>query len=151
MQYDIRIETLKEQHAAVVMEKVPVAGIGTFVGEAFGLVMAALGPQHAFPIGPPFAKYRMLGDAFEVAAGFPVAAPITAAGRVVPLDLPGGTVATTTHVGTYDAVAQAYDAIMHWLPGQLLVPAGDPWEVYLDGPDVEQPRTIVHVPCRPAS
>lgn len=150
MTYDIRLESTQEQAVAVVTETVPVAGIGRFVGEAFSLVMQALQAQHTFPVGPPFARYRMLDGSFEVSAGFPVPVPVAASGRVVAASLPGGAAATTTHVGSYDTVAQAYDAVMAWLPTQGQVVAGDPWETYLDGPEVAQPRTVVHVPCRPA-
>jgi effector-binding domain-containing protein len=68
-------------------------------------------------------------------------------GRVVPGSLPGGEVATTTHVGSYDDVAAAYSAVERWLDDQGLVPVGDPWESYLDGPEVAQPRTVVCFPC----
>ena len=150
MDYEMQIETLQPTATAVVTATLPVAGIGPFVGEAFGLVMQALQAQHAFPVGPPFARYRMHGDTFEVSAGFPVAAPITAADRVVPASLPGGQVASTVHLGAYDEVSRAYDAILAWLPTQHLAPAGDPWEQYLDGPEVAQPRTLVHLPVAPA-
>lgn len=150
MTYDITLETMTERPAAVVTATLPVASIGPFVGEAFGLVMQALGAAHSFPAGEPFASYRMHGDTFDVSAGFPVAAPVAASGRIVPFTLPGGTVATTMHIGPYDGVAAAYDAIMVWLGQEHLVPAGDPWEVYLDGPEVAMPRTRVCVPCRPA-
>jgi effector-binding domain-containing protein len=32
-----------------------------------------------------------------------------------------------------------------------LAPAGDAWEVYLDEPDVAQPRTLVVLPTRSAA
>ena len=150
MTYDITLETLQPQAAAVVTETLPIASIGPFVGEAFGLVMQALQAQGAFPVGPPFASYHMHGDTFVVSAGFPVAHPVAPSGRVAPMQLPGGQAAVTTHVGAYDAVSQAYDAIMAWLPSAHLAPAGDPWESYLDGPEVAQPRTLVHLPVRPA-
>lgn len=150
MDYEMKIETLQPQHAAVVTETLPVQSIGPFIGEAFGLVMQVLQEQHGFPVGPPFASYRMLGDAFIVSAGFPVARPITSSGRVVPMDLPGGRTVMTMHTGAYDAVVHAYDAIMAWLPSQGLVPAGDPWEQYLDGPEVPLPRTLLHMPVAPA-
>jgi len=113
-------------------------------------VMQALQEQHAFPVGPPFASYRMDGDTFVVSAGFPVRLPITAAGRVVPSSLPGGQVVSTLHIGPYEQVAQAYDAMMSWLPAHHLAPTGDPWEQYLDGPEVAQPRTLVHLPVAQA-
>lgn len=150
MKYEMRVQTLQPATAAVVTETLPIATIGPFIGEAVGLVMQALQAQHAFPVGPPFASYHMQGETFVVSAGFPVARPFTADGRVVPMELPGGPTVITMHVGAYDEVAQAYDAIMAWLPSQNLLPAGDPWEQYLDGPEVAQPRTLLHQPVRDA-
>ena len=148
MSYEMKLEELQMQRAAVVTARLAVDAIGPFMGEAFGLVIAALQSQHSFPAGPPFARYHVLGAEFEVSAGFPVAMPIHEEGRVVPTELPAGPCVTTMHVGGYDGVKDAYDAIMAWLPGQKLVPAGDPWEQYLDGPEVAQPRTLVHLPVR---
>ena len=28
--------------------------------------------------------------------------------------------------------------------------AGAPWESYIDGPEVAEPRTLVYLPCKPA-
>lgn len=149
MEYEINVEQLGEQHAAAVVKQVPIAQIGAFIGEAFGLVMAELAAQRITPSGPPFARYDMRGSVFEVTAGFPTPLPIASRDRVIATNLPAGTVATTMHVGAYDAVKDAYDAVMEWLPTQSLRPTGDPWEVYLDGPEVMNPRTVVFVPCGP--
>lgn len=149
MKYEINVEQIGEQSAAAVVKKAPVAQIGEFIGEAFRLVIAELTAQHITPAGPPFARYKMLGDTFEVTAGFPTPQPIATRERVIATTLPSGTVATTMHVGAYDEVKDAYDAIMAWLPEHGMHVAGDPWEVYLDGPEVAEPRTILRVPCQP--
>lgn len=149
MEYQIKIEDIGAQRVAAVVEKVPISEVGAFIGEAFRLVMAALKEQQLAPSGPPFARYQMLGDTFEVTAGFPTEGRVEATGRVVSAELPGGSVATTAHIGAYDHVNLAYDAIMAWLPTQGMQASGDTWEVYLDGPEVAEPRTIVRVPCRP--
>jgi effector-binding domain-containing protein len=74
---------------------------------------------------------------------------VTAAGRVEPAVLPGGTVARTLHVGSYDTVAAAYEATESYLTDNGYEPSGPAWECYLDEPDVPQPRTEVFMPCRP--
>jgi hypothetical protein len=45
------------------------------------------------------------------------------------------------------ATQAGYIAVRQWLEAQDLAPSGDPWESYLDGPDVPQPRTVVSAPC----
>lgn len=91
---------------------------------------------------------------FEVEAGFPVTAPITASGEVHPSALPGGPVATTIHIGPYDEMEPAYRALAEWIAEHGGEPAGDAWENYFSGP-VSQPdpatwRTEIVQPYRVA-
>lgn len=137
----------EEQPAAVVCAHAAVAELPAFLGAAYGEVLTALGAQHVAPAGPPFARYRPSGDGFDVEAGFPAARTVTASGRVQPATLPGGDVATSLHRGDYAGVGEVYRAITEWLPAHGYAVAGAPWESYLDGPEVPEPRTLVSVPC----
>jgi effector-binding domain-containing protein len=147
--YEVAVEELEPQPAAVVREHVDVAGLPEFLGTAFSDVMRALGAQGLAPAGPPFARYRPDADGFDVEAGFPTFERLVPAGRVDVELLPGGLTAIVLHRGAYDAVAAAYDAATSWLADNGYVPAGEPWESYLDDPEVAEPRTLVHMPCRP--
>lgn len=148
MPYVIRIQERAEQPAAVVRGHVTTEEIPAFVGAAFGETLAAMTAQHRVPAGPPFGRYRVVdGDGFDVEAGFPTSTAIIASGRVEPSALPGGTVATTVHTGSYDGVAEAYRAVEAWLEAEGYRITGAPWESYLDGPEVPEPRTEVNVPC----
>ena len=69
-------------------------------------------------------------------------------GRVEPSTLPGGHVATTMHVGSYADLGAASDAAQQFLTDEGYEVAGAPWECYLDGPEVAEPRTEVFMPCR---
>lgn len=151
MSYDIDLQELPQQTAAVVRAHVGHQGIGDFLGEAFGEVMGAVGHQGLHPAGPPFGRYRPAEDGgWDIEAGFPVSGAAAPEGRVEPMTLPGGRVAHTTHVGDYGSLSAAYEAVTAWLTGQGYVPAGEPWESYLDEPDVANPRTEVYFPCVPA-
>lgn len=147
MTYDVELVELEPQPVAVMCSTQPAAGIGAFLGHAFGAVMQVIGAQGLAPSGIPFARYRMAGDQFEIEAGFPVSGPVTADGDVEPSELPGGTAAQTMHVGAYDAVGAAYEALQAWLADNGWQPSGAPWEQYLDEPTVPQPRTLVTFPC----
>ena len=147
MGYDMELVDLQEQRTAVVRGHVPYAGIAEFLGAAFGEVAEALESQAVGTAGPPFAQYAVRSDGFEIEAGFPTSAPIEPTGRVRAGVLPGGRVARTLHQGPYSEVAAAYDALGAWLADDGYRPAGAPWESYLDGPDVAQPRTMVYFPC----
>lgn len=147
MTYEITLVDLPEQDAAVVRGHVAVDGIGEFLGGAFGEIMGAL---HGVEIvGPPFARYAMPDEGFDVMAGFPVSSPVTQVGRVEPDRLPGGPAATTMHVGSYEGVAAAFEAVQAWVADHGFVVAGDPWESYLDEPEVPEPRTLITFPVRP--
>lgn len=150
MDYVVDVIELVEQPTAVVRGTVAEEGVGDFLGGVFGEVVQALGAQGLAPAGPPFACYVITAAGFEVEAGFPCSGPVVPAGRVVPATLPAGRAAIVLHRGPYAEVAAAYRAAEAWLGENGWVATGPPWEAYLDGPEVAQPRTIVHVPCRPS-
>ena len=147
MEYSISVEERAQQPAAVVRGHVTTEEITDFLGAAFDETLAAIAAQHRVPAGPPFGRYRIVDDGFDVEAGFPASAEVVASGRVEATTLPGGLVATTIHTGSYDGMAEAYRAVEEWLETEGYRVSGAPWEFYLDAPDVLEPRTEVHFPC----
>jgi effector-binding domain-containing protein len=148
--YEIQLADLQEQHVALVRGHIPVTEIPGFLGGAFAEVPAVAARQGLRLTGMPYGRYRFAPDGtLDVEAGFPVSGIVTAAGRVEPGVLPGGTVARTLHVGSYDTVAAAYEATESYLTENGYEPVGPAWECYLDEPDVKEPRTEVFMPCRP--
>lgn len=151
MSYEVQVVELAEQPAAVVREHVAHDGIAAFLGPAFSDVMAAVGAQHVQVAGAPFGRYRPTEDGgWDIEAGFPVATAISEQGRVLATSLPGGRAARTLHVGDYQALGAAYEAVTKWLIDNGFVASGQPWECYLDGPEVANPRTEVYFPFREA-
>jgi len=159
--YEVRMADLQEQHAAVVCGRVTMDRIADFLGGAFSEVVQVVAAQGLHPTGPPFARYRFLEEdgaqgtasgglkELDIEAGFPVSGGLAQAGRVEAAKLPGGHVATTLHVGSYDDLGAAYDAAQQFLTDEGYEVAGAPWECYLDEPEVPEPRTEVFMPCRP--
>lgn len=147
MNYDIHTVEIESQHAAVVSGTCGMEEVGPFVGRAFEQVLSALAHEAVAVDGKPFARYDMVDGGFRVEAGFPCPANLDLDGDVHTITLPGGTAAVTTHVGAYSDVASAYQAIEQWFAASGHRPTGAPWETYLDGPDVPQPRTTVTWPC----
>jgi effector-binding domain-containing protein len=146
--YDVTLVDLVEQRAAVVCAHLHTEEIGAFVGPAFGEVMGAVGRSGQQVTGVPFARYHMTGkDEFDVEAGFPVPEAVPSVGRVETVTLPGGPAARVLHRGAYGDVGSAYAAGMGWIAEHGYRPTGDPWERYLDEPDVAEPRTEVLLPC----
>ena len=147
---EIELTEREAQPTAVVRGRVAPPGLPEFLGGAFGEVMGVLSAQHRTPAGPPYGRYRVTPDGFDVEAGFPADGPVAASGRVTPDELPGGPVVTALHLGGYEDVGTTYEAVTAWLAGHGYQAAGEPWECYLDGPEVAEPRTLVCFPVRSA-
>ncbi len=149
MDHHVEHVELDEQPTAVVHALVPKEGIAEFLGGAFGEVMGVIGAQGLRPDGMPFGCYVPTPDGFQVEAGFPTSARVEPAGRVVPSVLPKGHAVVVQHKGPYSGVGAAYEAAEAWLADNGWEGTGPPWEAYLDGPEVAEPRTNVYHPCRP--
>ncbi len=147
MEYEITLAEAPEVDVAVVRGRVDHEGIPAFVGQAFGEVLAVVGEEAV--CGPPFSRYAMLPGAWDIRSGFPVSASIEPEGSVEPDSLPGGPLVSTLHVGPYQELGMAYDALESWIASHGFAPAGDPWESYLDGPEVPEPRTLISWPVQP--
>jgi effector-binding domain-containing protein len=133
--------TLESTTVAVVRETVPMSELTAYFDRAFHAVMAAAEAQGVAIAGPPVAVYHgMPGESVDVAAGFPISAPVASAeGGVVASELPAGRAAQLLHVGSYDSLEQAYGRIVTWLGEQGLTPAEVMWESYLNEPDPDDP------------
>jgi effector-binding domain-containing protein len=135
---NIRIIEHAEQATAAVREQVPMAELRDFFARAFGDSMAAILAQGAQPAGAPFGKYYGLpGASVDVEAGFPVSAPIAAAGNVVPGTLPGGRVVEAMHVGPYETMESTYSEVERYFADAKLTPGEVMWECYLTDPGTE--------------
>lgn len=146
MDYEIEVVERHPEDTAVISGRVPHGAVGDFIPAALSELFDAVGEDPI--VGPPFCRMDMQGDEFVLEVGFPVERPVTATGRIEPSTLPGGAVATVMNIGPYESVPPAYWAIEEWMREHHYEPTGAPWESYLDGPEVERPRTLVCWPCR---
>jgi hypothetical protein len=147
MTYDVHTVEIDSQHAAVLSRTCSMEELGPFLSEAFDTVLSALARAAVAVDGKPFARYDMVEGGFRVEAGFPCPAALDLDGDVHTITLPGGMAALTTHVGPYAGVGAAYQAIEAWFASSGHRPTAAPWETYLDGPEVPEPRTTVTWPC----
>ena len=139
---------LAPQGTAVLRGIVRPAGIPAFLGHAFSVVAEGAGACGAQLTGPPFARYTMGPGTFAITAGSPVDRALPQQSGVESGELPGGRALRILHVGAYEVVGAAYQAGESWLAAHHKAHQGDPWECYLDEPEVEHPRTVVYVPFR---
>jgi effector-binding domain-containing protein len=143
------IEVLEVQEVAVIRASVAVDRIPAFLSGAFTEVLGVLSAQGVAIAGPPFSRFSMGDHGFDVEAGFPTRAPVVPTGRVEAGELPGGPALVVLHRGAYDDVARDFRIGQKWIAANRWTATGAPWEVYLDGPEVAEPRTLVYMPCRP--
>jgi effector-binding domain-containing protein len=136
--YTVATTRIVARPTAVVRGKVPLTEVGGFVAHAFGSVAAYLERLDVAMAGMPYGRFRHLGDGeFEVEAGFPVATPIEPEGEVEPSSLPGGPAVSTWHLGPYDRVGPAYEAVLGWIERHGYEPEGPAWEVYYTDPHLQ--------------
>jgi effector-binding domain-containing protein len=150
--YEISTRTLVEQPAAVSSATLSIPEIGPWLEQTFGSIAGYLVQHDVAIAGPAFARYGMRDDdRFDVEAGFPTATPVAPQGDIAPGTLPGGPAAVTLHVGPYDQVGEAWEAIGAWVRDHDLEAAADPWEAYLNDPGEDQTtaQTEVILPYRP--
>lgn len=124
------------QAAAVIHLTIPREEIQTVMGPGIGELMATLEAQGIAPSGPWYSHHlRMDPGIFDFEIGVPVSAPISAAGRVAPGQLPAATVARAVYQGPYEGLGAAWGEFHAWIAAQGHTPAADLWECYVAGPE----------------
>ncbi|MGH2994210.1 MAG: GyrI-like domain-containing protein [Solirubrobacterales bacterium] len=139
MPYPIKTTKLKPQPIAAARVTTPPSQLAGAFREVLPEVASYLQSVGATPTGPPFARFfDYTEEEADFEAGFPVAEPVPGGdGRVASGELPGGRAATTIHVGPYEGLQQAHEAIGEWVLANGHDPAGPVWEVYVTGPPDE--------------
>ena len=150
--YEVEVKQVPEQSVLLVRKQTTMEGIGDAMGQAFGELMAYMGPAAITPAGPPLCVYT---EEFDGESGgemwvcMPVPPGAAGKGAVEAAIVPGGTMAATVHQGPYDTLGQAYAAVFGWIEEHGHQPAGPMRDVYLTDPDQVPPeeyRTEVQWP-----
>jgi effector-binding domain-containing protein len=154
MAYNVQLRHRPRRHLAVVKFECGVPDIGRNMSQAFSDVAEYLQNEGIEMQSPAIAYYEPAAPGFKISAGFPVAEPVKGNGRVVAAVLPESDVATTTHVGPYNQLPVAYEAIQAWMKANEREPAdvggGVMWEEYWTPPPAPpaQTRTDVYWPLK---
>ena len=83
-------------------------------------------------------------DPMDVDFGVEVVREFAPTGDVHPVKTPAGEAAIATHLGPYDRLRQAHDAVHAWAAAHNRAFAGQSWEIYGDpGPDPAKIETTV--------
>lgn len=138
MEYKIELKELKPQPMLSIRTSCRVAEIGPVLAEILPEVYYYLDKRGVRPAGPPFTRYHSFdGTMCEIEAGMPVIKPQPGEGRVVAGELPGGAVVSTIHVGPYEGLPSAHDALDAWIRNNGKKSRGPQWESYITDPGEE--------------
>ena len=134
------------KHRVVAQPELP-----TVLGSTFGELYQRIESSGVAPAGPPFVIYHNMpepGGRWEIDVCAPVSAPVLAAPAFEFLDMPAGRIVSVLHIGPYDTLGIAYEAIGNFISDQGLEAAGPPREFYFSEPDVppEKVQTLVEWP-----
>ena len=153
MDYTVVRRDLPQQPIVSIRDRRPAQALPGFLAEAFGEMYGQLGVLGVGPAGPPFVIYHEFGpELIDAEVAIPISRPVLSEGRVQARVLPAATVASTLHVGPYEALGAAYTAVTDWIAVNTCEAAGPFQERYLNGPDQATPaeyRTEVEVPIVP--
>jgi effector-binding domain-containing protein len=145
--YEIEIREVPARRVATIRERVPMTVIGKEMGEGFGEVARGVEAAGSSIDGMPFAIFHEMDpDEVDLELGFPVSGEVES-GRVHGSIEDPSRMVCTMHVGPYEEVAPAYEALTAWIESHGERPGGPPREVYLNEPsEGVVPITEVQMP-----
>ncbi len=152
MAYQCELKEQAAQPALTIRTHTAVQDLPQLFGRTYSAIGQYLGELGEAPAGMPFVAYHDLNmQNLDVEVGFPVAHPMDARGDIQPSQFPGGMLASVWHIGPYDQIGSAYDALTTWIKERGYQPAGPVYEIYYSEPETppEEIRTQVIFPVKP--
>jgi AraC family transcriptional regulator len=151
MEYHVEQGHQARQPYVAIRTTVSMKEIGEVMGPLYGELFGWLGARGIQPAGAPWTRYLGMGqDDAEMEVAAPVGVIPEAEGRIVAGEMASCDYVRTLHVGPYETIEAAYDAIIEAMRDKGLMPAGATWEVYLTDPETEPDpakwETMVYCP-----
>lgn len=144
MEYEITEKQLAPQLALTHRTPVTMQTMGEGIGAAFGVLVEHAAKTGAQWAGPPFILYpEDCEGEFEISVCMPVTPGAEGGERVTLEEVPGGTAASTVHVGRYNEIGKAYVALQKWMTDNDRRPAGMIREIYLNDPEAVPPEELL--------
>ena len=143
MTYQCEIKDQPAQPTLSVRTRAAIGQLPQLLGQTYGAIMQYLGELGEYPVGMPFtAYYNMDMQDLDVEIGFPVSRPLPDRGELKSGALPAGKIATTMHIGPYDTVGPAYEALTQYMQANGYTPSGVAYEFYFSDPQTTPPEQI---------
>jgi effector-binding domain-containing protein len=136
MAYEVVVETVTARHLAAVRRRVRIGEVASAWKPALDRVWAFLRRQEGLRTdGHNIFLYHhpaQREDPMDIDFGVEVSGPFEAEGEVRPAQTPAGEVARTAHVGPYDRIKEAHDAVHAWREAHGRDIGAASWEIYGD-------------------
>jgi effector-binding domain-containing protein len=138
MKYDVVVETTPAEPMAAVRAKVTISNIAQAWKPALDQVWTflkangGLGPGHNLFL---YHHPERRDEAMDIDFGVQVAHLFESEGNVQCIKTPAGEVARTVHIGPYDKLGDAHNAIHAWCAANNRKIAQASWEIYGDWSD----------------
>lgn len=143
MEYRCELLDRPAQPTLVVRTRAPAQSLPQVVGQAYGAIMQYATQLGIQPSGAPFvAYYNMDLEDLDMEIGFPFAQKPTGKGDVLAGEIPGGIAAACLHIGPYNQLGAAYEALQKWMQANGYVPSGVAYEFYLNDPQATPPAEL---------
>ncbi len=149
--YVCEIKDQPERPTLCIRTHAAVQDLPQLFGQAYGALMQYMSEMGVQPAGEPFAAYyNMDMQNLDIEIGFPVTTPVSDRGEIKCSALPAGKFASTVHIGPYDTVGPAYEALTQYVKESGYEPTGVAYEFYFSGPDTppEEIRTGIVYPLK---
>ena len=151
MEYQCELKEQAAQPALSVRTHAAVQDLPALFGKAYGAIMQYLAELGEQPVGMPFAAYYDMNmQNMDVEIGFPVGRPLAGKGEIQASEFPGGKLASVMHIGPYDQMGPAYDALTQWTKAQGYEATGVAYELFYSEPETPpmEIRTEIMFPLK---
>lgn len=136
MSYDCTINEKPDQAVLSIRTRTAVGNLPNVLGRAYGRLVQYLGELDESPTGAPFVGYyNMDMQDLNIEVGFPVSRSLQAKNDMQPGQIPGGKQATCLHVGPYNTLEPAYNALIEYIGQSGHEAKGVAYEFYLNDPN----------------
>ena len=138
MAYEVVVEAVEAELLAAVLDTVPISGITQAWKPALDQVWAFLRTHPELGPGQNLVLYHhpeVRTAPMDIDFGVQVARRFEAEGAVRCVETPAGEVASTVHIGPYDQLRGAHDAIHAWCAANRRRISNASWEIYGDWTD----------------
>jgi effector-binding domain-containing protein len=143
MSYQCELLDRSTQPTLTIRTRSAVQNLPQVLGQAWGAIMQYAEPLGFQPCGAPFVAYHNMNmQDLDIEVGFPFAQKLAGHGNIHAGAIAGGKAVTCVHIGPYDQVGGAYEALQKWVGTHSYVPTGVAYEFYLNDPQTTPPAEL---------